>query len=453
MVQYEGSSSLAGPLGTATELNGGSGSTPQPITFLDGKVSSELMAEIDQNITARTILEIKPALSAQFQDQFRRLQLPSFLSLDFKKFGLKFVSTVLMRKHLDKLVGMESVKGVHLDRITKILYNWDYPIANAARSMIPRREYKLAPGEVPTSTSGNAIGIDKARADGFSGNGIKAAILDTGLAANRQVPLGSISTKSVITKFGGNMDPSGHGTNVNTIFGGKKLTIGPGVVLEGMAPDAQITSVRCLFTPLGIGLNSFTLKALQTAADLDVDIVSLSLGTSAPTPTEDPTWKVVQAMVNDGKLVFTSAGNSQHTLPGQINGPADINGIISVGAWSLTDSAPAYFSSRGQTWDGRPGPHFYAPGGGRATSDLKPMEGILSSTSGYLDMVSGGFKLAALPGTSQACPHMAGLAALWQEYVLKKTGNKLTAADLVTISKKFGGSSALVQYDWIKEVI
>jgi len=421
--------------------------------FLDGKLSSELAGAIDETVVARAIIEFEPRQTTRFFEKFNALKLPTFLNLNFDRFGFRFISTALMRKHLDKLTGMESVRGLHLDRVTKQESVWGFPIANTVRDAIPRRGYDPAPGEITTYKSGLAIGVDRARADGLTGKGVKAAILDTGLAQNRQTVIKTSLTRSVLTNYGGNYDVSGHGTHVNTIFNGRNLALSKTESLEGVAPGASSVMVRCLFTPLGVGLNSFTLKALQMAMEMDLDIVSLSLGTSAATPAEDPMYKVVQAMTNDGKLVFTSVGNSQHTMPNQVNGPADINGIISVGAWSLTDNAPAYFSSRGTTADGRTCPHFYAPGGGRVTKDLKPMEGILSSTTGYLDIVSGGLKLAALPGSSQACPHMAGLAALWQEYVKRTTNTKLTASDLLNISFKFGGSTKLVQYDWIKEVV
>jgi MYXO-CTERM domain-containing protein len=74
--------------------------------------------------------------------------------------------------------------------------------------------------------------------------------------------------------------------------------------------------------------------------------------------------------------------------------PGDASGAFTVGAWVAENDAPAAYSSRGPTDDGRQKPDVIAPSG----------------------VTTASWGVEAFEGSSAATPHAAGLAALWTEW-------------------------------------
>jgi len=236
------------------------------------------------------------------------------------------------------------------------------------------------------------------------GDGVKVAVLDTGVAKthpdlkNRVKDCKDFSNPRSPLVDGKCDDKNGHGTHVAGIIAADGGSDGLGIF--GVAPAANLY-VYQVCSASGSCWSDDVAAAIRTAADNGVNIINLSLGSDSPSSL---IYNAVVYASGKNVLVIAAAGNDG-PYAGSIDYPAANNEIVGVGALDV-NKVIAEWSSRGinsQTTayvveDGDI--EFAAPG--------------VSVESTWKD---GGY--AILSGTSMAAPHVAGLAAkLWQKDAL-----------------------------------
>ena len=185
-------------------------------------------------------------------------------------------------------------------------------------------------------------------------------------------------------------DGNGHGTHVTGIIAANRDN---DEGITGIAPGARVLALRVL-DDNGEGYATDTIKAINYAVDQQVNVINLSLGDFIPlqsTLLNDPDYEAaLDRAVKAGVVVVIAAGNN--SLPKCEN--PDVAGILCVGAVDSFGDRSA-FSSYGSNVD------LMAPGGSGLGGSS---EDVLSTytDSGY----------ESIAGTSQATPHVAGVAAL-----------------------------------------
>lgn len=280
--------------------------------------------------------------------------------------------------------------------------------------------YLIRPlSDVEPAAAGDAWGIAAVGADrsNWTGEGVTVAILDTGI--DRQHP--AFAGVDIVEKDftgSGDGDRQGHGTHcAGTVFGrdvdGKRIGIARGVnrALIGKVLGDQ-----------GGGNSNMIFEGIQWAIQQGAQVISMSLGFDFPGAVDrmvqqgwpvplatsnaleayranlrmfDALMQMVRASENFGgsAVIVAASGNESRVdqdpkfrIAASL--PAAAEGVISVGALRPDGSGfgMAPFSNIF--------PQVSAPG-----------VGILSAK------VGGG--LRSLSGTSMACPHVAGVAALW----------------------------------------
>ncbi|GAA2795370.1 S8 family serine peptidase [Crossiella cryophila] len=242
------------------------------------------------------------------------------------------------------------------------------------------------------------IGAPSAWQSGLTGNGIKVAVLDTGVdethpdLADRQL------AEHNFTGDADAVDRQGHGTHVASTIAGTGAKSGG--KFKGVAYGAKILDAKVLDSN-GSGYDSWILAGMQWAAEQGATIANLSLG-GGDGAEVDPLEEAVNTLTAKyGTLFVIAAGNSGPHAK-SVGSPGSADAALTVGAVDRDDKL-APFSSRGpRVGDGAIKPDITAPGvgivAGRAT------HGRIGTPAGdgYVSM----------SGTSMATPHVTGVAAL-----------------------------------------
>jgi len=278
--------------------------------------------------------------------------------------------------------GLEGVTGVDEDKYIKWIESSPLPTMENVMNIVRTGEGWTAPAIPAAKLDADPEipwGVKRVNAAGAwnftEGAGVKVAVIDTGvdynhpdLAANYKGGYNTIITTATP------LDDHGHGTHVaGTIAALRNAT---GVV--GVAPKAEIYGVKVL-DKNGSGSYSNVMAGIEWAALNGMNVINMSLGGGGANA---PMQKIMTAAYKAGVAIVCAAGNDS----GAVNYPAKYAEAIAVSASDSADKL-ASFSSKG------PELAVIAPG-----------------VNIYSTKLGGGYR--SMSGTSMACPHVAGLAAL-----------------------------------------
>jgi serine protease AprX len=251
------------------------------------------------------------------------------------------------------------------------------------------------------------LGVDGARtAFGLTGAGVDECILDTGVdPTHEQLDSKAIVWRDLVNGRTTPYDDHGHGTHVASIAVGDGAGGASAARYAGVAPAAGLWAGKVL-NAQGSGTTSGIVAGIDwCAGSPEVDVISMSLGSSLPSDGSDALSVAADNAVAAGKVVVVAAGNAGDA-PDSIGAPGAAADAITVGAvaeWSGAPGAPnassgvylAHFSSRGPTHPGDIKPDIVSPG-------VTITAAQANTTAGY----------ATFSGTSMATPFVAGAAAL-----------------------------------------
>ncbi|MEV8440219.1 S8 family serine peptidase [Actinosynnema sp. NPDC051121] len=267
------------------------------------------------------------------------------------------------------------------------------------------------------------IGAPTAWRAGYTGKGVKVAVLDTGVDQDHPDLAGHEVAERNFTDDPDNTDGVGHGTHVAATIASS------GAKYKGVAPDADLLDGKvCVLSGCQ---ESAIVAGMQWAAEQGADIVNLSVG-GGDTADLDPLEEAVNTLsAQTGVLFVVAAGNNSR--PETISSPGSADAALTVGAVDREDGI-APFSSRGpRVGDGAVKPDITAPG-----VDIVAAR----SSSGTIGTPAGdGY--VAMSGTSMATPHVAGAAAVVAQQHPDWTGAQIKAA-LVASAKN---NPALTAFD------
>lgn len=138
-----------------------------------------------------------------------------------------------------------------------------------------------------------------------TGKHIKVAVVDTGIDSSTPSLRGQVLPGKNVSGSVGSLDTdkSGHGTTMAELIAGT----GRSDSLKGLAPDAKIIPIRIsLKGGDGKGHPGSAIEGVRAAADSDAQIISMSIGNSAP---DTALLDAVKYAVGKGKLLLASTGN------------------------------------------------------------------------------------------------------------------------------------------------
>lgn len=257
--------------------------------------------------------------------------------------------------------------------------------------------------------------------EGYTGKGIKVAVIDTGVDVAHIDLEGKIVETKDFTGDGFG-DATSHGTHVaSTILGSGAASGGR---FKGVAFDAKLYAGKVLYMKdgRGRGKGSWIVRAIDWAVKNDVDVINLSLGSKKPKHGRDTLSLAVNKAADEGIVVCVAAGNSGRNGNSTIGAPGAAEKAITVGAVD-PENAIAVFSSQGPVEAEYLKPDIVAPG-------VDIVAGLAAGFSYRGPSHTNKPDLAEelkesythKSGTSMATPICAGVCALMLEAYYKKNG-------------------------------
>lgn len=235
---------------------------------------------------------------------------------------------------------------------------------------------------------------------GITGKGILVGHLDTGVDGSHPALAGAIKHFAMFDYSGNELpgvppydsDPGGHGTHTAGTIAARPI----GHAAFGVAPGAELASA--------IVIEGGTLGRVLAGMDWIIDrgarILNLSLGVQGFTPAFEP---IIDALRSAGVLPIVAVGNEG---PNTSRSPGNYANVVSVGAMDSKDQVPFFSGSEKFQRSADPlVPDVVAPG-----VDIRS---CLPKVAGQPEPRYG--RYGESDGSSMACPHVAGLAALLLE--------------------------------------
>ncbi|MFE2097742.1 MULTISPECIES: S8 family peptidase [unclassified Streptomyces] len=246
------------------------------------------------------------------------------------------------------------------------------------------------------------IGAPVAWAAGYTGKGVKVAVLDTGVDTSHPDLKDQVIDSKNFTAAADAKDHFGHGTHVASIVAGTGAKSGG--KYKGVAPDAKILNGKVL-DDTGSGDDSGILAGMEWAASQGASVINLSLG-GYDTPEIDPLEAEVNKLSAEKGILFAIAAGNEG--PQSIGSPGSADAALTVGAVDDKDKLADFSSTGPRTGDGAIKPDVTAPGVDITAAAAKGSvidQEVGEKPEGYL----------TISGTSMATPHVAGAAAILKQ--------------------------------------
>ena len=302
--------------------------------------------------------------------------------------------------------------------------------------------------QLQTVQSSSVINLDDFRADprfaGIDGSGYSIAILDTGIDLDHPFFGPDADFNGVADRIAyqydfadGDADASdvnGHGSNVASITASQDPTY------TGMAPGADLIILK-VFGDSGGGDFGMVESALQwvvaNAAAYNIVSINMSLGDGGNYTSPISLYGLGDELADltaAGVMTVVAAGNDfyEHSSAQGVSYPAADPNCVAVSAvWDANNGGPYY-------WSG--GAIDYTTGTDRLVS-FSQRHATMTDISAPGAMITGANTsggTSSYAGTSQASPHIAGIAALAQQLAEQALGRRLTLAEFRDVLEASG---------------
>ncbi|MBQ2679359.1 MAG: S8 family serine peptidase [Firmicutes bacterium] len=222
------------------------------------------------------------------------------------------------------------------------------------------------------------IGIEDAWKNGYTGKGVKVAVIDSGVNLQHEDLVGANITGRNFLGEEGHQDTSdfvddmGHGTLICGILAARQNN-GLGVV--GLTPDVSILALRCFSKEknddnMGSGTVDAVISAIGYAIEQDVDVINMSIGGMGRSMAAlEP---VLKEATDKGIILVAPAGNKGRKT---LYYPAAFECVTGVAWTDKTGGISRYSQHNMSVYVSAPGTDIYGP-------DFKDVNGYRKDSGG-----------------------------------------------------------------------
>jgi subtilisin family serine protease len=221
--------------------------------------------------------------------------------------------------NVQKILSLPSVKSVQPVRVFSLPETSGY-VANQDSALPPSPGPDSLTSTPDTFSPHVMTGVDKLHDEGYFGNGIKVAVVDTGIDYTHPA-LGGCFGEGCKVGFGADlvgsdytgtntpvpgddlMDCNGHGTHVAGILAADSIA----PQFTGVSPNVTVGAYR-VFGCLGYTASDVLIKAFMEAYDAGAHVITTSIGVTSGW-SEDPWAVAVSRIVEAGVPCTVSVGN------------------------------------------------------------------------------------------------------------------------------------------------
>lgn len=312
----------------------------------------------------------------------------------------KFVKKLKKNKNVDWIEENQKVEIPDLDQLTKIetkkSKSFNDPLAGA--------QWHVDAFDI------SSMHEKLARSKSKQKKKVTIAILDTGVDSKHE-DLSAVYKSSGIKKY--DSDLKGHGTHCAGIAAAVSNNKTGIASILPQDSKIQVMSIQVL-NNYGYGTQQTIINGILKAADLKVDVISLSLGGMTSEAKERAYKKAVDYANKKGAIVVVAAGNSSKNAKNY--SPANTKGVIAVTAVDEKMNLAKFANT---------------------VDDLK--FGIAAPGVNILSTFPNN-EYKQFNGTSMATPFVAGMVALLKSYypdiTTKEAYEKITSGSISTQSSK-----------------
>jgi subtilisin-like proprotein convertase family protein len=292
------------------------------------------------------------------------------------------------------------------------------------------------------------INLDAFRADprfvGIDGHGFSSVIIDTGIDLNHPFFGPDADSNGIADRivyqydFSGTNDSNasdvdGHGSNVASIVASQDATYG------GMAPATNIIALK-VFTDSGSGSFADVEEALQwvvaNATTYNIASVNMSLGDSGNYNVSNSLYGLgdeLAALNAENVIVVSAAGNGyfENQTQGVSYPASDPNSLAVSAVWDGNDGGPINWAD---------GATDNSTGADRITSFSQRSTTMTSvfAPGAFITGANQSGGTVTEAGTSQASPHIAGIATLAQQLATQVLGRRLSMSEFTSLLNSTG---------------
>jgi subtilisin family serine protease len=243
------------------------------------------------------------------------------------------------------------------------------------------------------------VGAPAAWAKGYTGKGVKVAVLDSGIDRSHLDLKGAVTASRNFSSSFDDLDHYGHGTHVASIITGDGARSAG--KYKGVAPDATLLNGKILGDN-GIGYESDVIAGMEWAVAQQAKVVNLSFsGGWENDGTDLIDVALNQLSISSGALFVVSAGNegpNRYT----IESPGTAAEALTVAATNRNQTTASTSSAGPRIGDYLQKPDLAAPGTGIVAARV--LESVIGTPVNTY--------YTAMSGTSQAAAHVTGAAAI-----------------------------------------